>query len=187
MKLQPLNRHDMETIREWRDEVPNTLRTPYMLTQEMQREYYDTVICNRDSHTRYWAFMGDPETLPIITGEMLLADSIGVPISGQTLIGYGGLENIEWENSRAEISVLISPDHRHEGRGREAVGMILERAFSFMNLHSVHGECYTSGPVPFWQKIVAEYDAFHTWIPCTKYYQGKYHQSYYFTFERGEK
>ena len=176
MKLQPLDRLDMEQIREWRNEVQNTLRTPYMLTQEMQREYYDNVICNRGSTTRYWAFV-----------EPVLYEASGEEWPEHELMGYGGLESIEWENSRGEISLLINPDKRHEGLGREAVAMILEQAFSYLNLNSVHGECYASGPVPFWQKIVAEYDAFHTWLPATKFWQGKYHQSYYFTFERGEK
>ena len=40
MTLEPLTLEDMETIRHWRHEIKETLRTPYVLTKEMQEDYY---------------------------------------------------------------------------------------------------------------------------------------------------
>ena len=184
MKIQALSSYDMDRIRGWRDEAGETLRTPYLLTKEMQQDYYRNVICNRDSRTRYWAFV-----------EPVAADDDNEDWERDyfyDLIGYGGLENIEWENSRAEISLLIAPDRQCRGYGREAVGIILDQAFKHLNLHSVHGECYECAAVEFWQKMVAIYEklpgirSMINIVPHTKYWKGQYYDSFYFTFIKGE-
>lgn len=187
MTIAPLTANDMETIRGWRNEAMETLRTPFMLTKEMQADYYRDVICNRDSRTRYWAFVkvnpafGEYEFEPY-----------------HYLIGYGGLENIEWENSRAEISLLIGPDYRRKGYGSQAVDIILDQAFNYLNLHSVHGECYCCANVKFWESILSDEsissciggrgicESHKTYLLHTKLYNGKYHDSLHFTFIRGE-
>ena len=176
MTLRPLTQSDMQVIREWRHGVPETLRTPYMLTAEMQDEYYRTVICNRDSKTRYWA-LWDEEL--IIDYNVDWGD-----ISNEELIGYGGIENISWENGTGEMSVLIRPDMRGHGYGKCAVHMFLEQAFDFMRLGVVYGECYYCGPVAFWKKIAERYDAYSAVLPKRKYWDGQYWYSYYFSIDR---
>ncbi len=162
MILKPLSLDDMETVRGWRNSVLETLRTPYMLTREMQEDYYRKVICDRNSTTRYWGFW---------------------EISPDNFIGYGGIEHIEWENSRGEISVLINPDYRRIGYGVKAVQLILDQAFNYMNLFSVHAEVYTCANYGFWQKMADKYcDGQGVLLPCTKYYNGAYWDSYYHTF-----
>ena len=172
MRLDALTAADMEQIRVWRHEVPETLRTPYMLTAEMQADYYRDVICDRRGTTRYWALtamakgVGDSEWSP------------------SHLVGYGGIENISWENRNGEISLLLRPECRGKGYGREAVGLFLEQAFEHMNLECVYGECYMCGPWEFWEKMVVGYRHPAALLPDRKYYQGAYYGSYYFTFDR---
>ena len=166
MTLLPLDACDMEVVREWRNAMPETLRTPYLLTEEMQYNYYKDVICDRKGTTRYWALWemeADPELF----------------------VGYGGIENIQWENRLGEISVLIGPDLRGRGYGKAAVDEFLRRAFDELNLHAVWGECYLCSPaVGFWRNMVAYHGGIALELPYRKYWDGKYWGSLYFCFVR---
>lgn len=176
LTLDALTAADMEQIRVWRHGVRETLRTPYLLTAEMQRDYYERVICNRDSRTRYWAL----RTETVMRWEGITIEETR---RENVFIGYGGIENIEWENGRGEISLLIAPTRRQAGYGREAVSAFLREAFDCMRLNTVYGECYTCGPWHFWERIVerrGERSAMH---PQVKFWNGGYFDSYYFTFE----
>ena len=172
MTLRALTTDNMESVRQWRSEVQETLRTPYLLTEEMQRKYYEEVICDRRGTTRYFGFW-IPEEPPEDKWDW------------ERFIGYGGIENIQWENRAGEISILIGPTHRGKGFGREAAKRILCTAFKTLNLHAVWGECYYSSPaVVFWQNLIAEYKGFGVDLPHRKYWAGAFWPSYYFTFYR---
>ena len=181
MILKPLTEYNMEQVRLWRHQVPETLRTPYMLTEEMQQQYYRDVICNRNSTTRYWALWER-----IVTQGWSDGGAYKVKRSYDTFVGYGGIENISWANSIGEMSLLISPDHWWEGFGREAVGLFLEQAFMHMGLKYVYGECYECGPYGFWKKMLEAYGGRYTWLWARKYYDGRYWDSYYFTFSAAD-
>ena len=196
IELRPLTLADMQTIRVWRDGCRETLRTPYMLTAEMQEQYYRDVICNRDSRTRYWALWGpsvayvDISTVDERPGSHVLTH---ISSRNNLLVGYGGLENISWENGNAELSLLIGPDYRGRGYGRKAVLLFLREAFERMRLHSVYGECYKCGPWQFWEKMFGHYPESDirvmgntTWLLDRKFWDGKYWPSFYFTFYRGD-
>lgn len=176
--LRPLTLTDMQTVRRWRDECRETLRTPYMLTEEMQAQYYRDVICNRDSKTRYWGLHGNAL---ISYGRLVDGTRVAFGPGPNMLVGYGGLENISWENGNAEISLLIAPEHRRKGYGREAVKLFLCEAFDRMRLHSVYGECYESGVPQFWESLQPGY---LTHLPARKFWNGTYFASMYFTFYR---
>lgn len=60
----------------------------------------------------------------------------------------------------------------------------MDRAFRYINLETVYGECYTCGHPEFWRKCVERYGGQSTVLPKRKYYQGVYHSSLYFTFDR---
>lgn len=186
MILKPLSPEDMETVRIWREQVGETLRTPYMLTKEMQEEYYYEVICNRESHTRYWGLWIEvslkefqkyhPEIhySPIIDR---------IPAKERMFIGYGGIENIEWENRRGEISLLIGPDYRRKGYGKEAVWLFLDQAFNYLNLHTVYGEVYhCSDAFEFWKRMIWDFKGSGQTMHDRKYWNNAYWMSTYFTF-----
>jgi RimJ/RimL family protein N-acetyltransferase len=156
--LRALTLEDMEPIRKWRNASLDTLRTPFELTKEMQEDWYHGEICNRASRSRFWA----------------IEDSNGV------LIGYGGIENIQWENSIGEISLLIAPGVRGQGYGYMAAYKILERAFSQLNLKTVYAEVYESNPaIKFWDKVF--FDDYKTKLPNRKYINGLWHDSRYYS------
>jgi RimJ/RimL family protein N-acetyltransferase len=188
--LRPLSATDMEQVRLWRNAAPETLRTPFMLTAEQQQDYYRTVICDRRSTTRYWGFH---DILPIKyppeeSGIKMMPWDPSYSCKLDTLVGYGGIENIQWESSTGEISVLIGPDYQGKGYGRAAVDAILDQAFNHLNLETVWGECYhCCEAVTFWEKLVQERGGYLTQLPMRKYWNGAYWHSTYFTFYKAKK
>ena len=138
----------------WRNEVPEILRTPYPLTQEMQEEFYHKVVCSRNTSSRWWSVYDDK------------------------LIGFAGLVNIEWENSLAEISLIMSP-------WQDAVGLILDEGFGNLGLATIYGECYECSPtLDFWRGMVKKYNGYQTILPRRKRWEGRLWDSLYFSFER---
>jgi hypothetical protein len=171
LDLRKLNKYDMQEVLDERHKVPETLRTAKTLTIEEQMAWYDTQIANRESHTRYFGFYDGP-----------------------IFIGYGGLENIQWENRSAEISVLIFERFRKKGYGEKAVWAILRTAFDTYNLDNVWGECYECGNVEFWEKVNHNIRGNNegwkniiiqeTTLPRRKYFNGEYFNSYYWNYGR---
>jgi RimJ/RimL family protein N-acetyltransferase len=161
MEFRVLTRDNVELVREWRNKCLEALRTPYFLTGEQQQQFYDDVICNRNVKARFW----------------------GIWMSGQ-FIGMTGLENIEWENSCAEISLIINPEHHGKGYGNQAVDMLLDKGFNYLGLETIYGECYDCNPsIEFWKKIIEKYSADTAILPNRKLWNGSYHDSLYFSFD----
>lgn len=163
MILKPLELEDMSIIIRERNKVPETLRTPFMLNSEMQKTWFENEICNRQSRSQFWGFWNN-----------------------NTFVGYGGLENIFWQYRTAEIGLLIVEKWRGCGFGKKIFEMILDQGFHFLNLHVVWGECYYSGNVGFWEKLIKEHNAFSVDLPDRKFYNGKYYNSLYFSFVEGK-
>ena len=174
MILRPLEREDMPKIVAWRNAVLPTLRTSFPLTIEQQMDWYDREINNRDSRTRFFAFDDDHYEHNAIE-----------TVKTHGLVGYGGIENIQWENRTGEISLLINPALHKQGYGRKAVHAIIDYAFDGLNIDTVWGEVYCNNPaVNFWEKITKEYGGIMTKIPRRKYHAGQYYDSMYFAVAR---
>jgi RimJ/RimL family protein N-acetyltransferase len=229
MKLKELTLENCEQVRQWRNECLEVLRTPFLLTEEMQQRFYEETISNRNARARYWGVWGtktfdnaaiiaqmkannaawqngSAEERIRLTNENLrlgfsmgwtrdssgvwykpedtMADAEYVPnVNLDTFIGMVGLENIEWENRRAEISIILDPEYRGKGFGEQAVNLLLEQGFFFMNLEIIWGECYTCNPaLQFWKKIAKKYLARCADIPFTKFWKYQYYDSFYFAF-----
>ena len=160
MTIGPLTREDVELVRQWRNMDRGFLRTPYYLTEEMQQDFYDSVICDRMSAHRYYALRHD-----------------------ESLIGMGGLTTIEWENGLAEISLIIDPDRRGHGLGRRAVDFILDEGFCNMRLRTIWGMVYTCGPVGFWKRCIEDDGGHWIEIPWVlKRWEGQDHSGIMFAF-----
>lgn len=181
MKLDTLTRGQCQLVREWRNAEPQFLRTPYMITEKMQDDFFDNVINDRDSKHRYFAIIEDVKET-IQTSDTHFEERMN------TFIGMGGLTNIEWENGTAEISLIINPDYRRQGKGAKAVDLMLIQAFNIMRLLSVYGEVYRCGNVAFWESIVKEYepDSYRTDLPNRKYFNGVMFPSVWFSIARNE-
>lgn len=168
LHLAALSEEQCEFAREWRNAAVETLRTPFLLTHEMQRDFYRTVICDRRAPHRYWAAIH--------------------PVNVPRFVGMGGMTNIQWESGLAEISLILNPKLLGQGYGRATVDLLLDEAFSRMRLLTVVGECYECNPaVGFWRKIVASRPgASAVTLPRRKWWQGRLWDAYYFTIPAPE-
>jgi len=129
-----------------------------MITEQMQDEFYDNVINNRDSNHRYFALVEELE-----------------------LIGMGGLTNIEREHGTAEISLILQPGYRGKGNGRIAVALLRHEAIYNMRLSSLYGEVYDCGNRGFWEKVVENYGGYKTDLVKRKYWNAVMHGSMWFS------
>jgi RimJ/RimL family protein N-acetyltransferase len=181
MKLETLTREQAQEAREWRNKELHFLRTPYLITEKMQDEFFDNVINNRDSKHRYFAII---EEYTMTVEESVESGKTGVFSPNtiyQRFVGMAGLTNIEWENGTAEISLIINPEHRGRGYGKKAVDLLLDEAFKNMRLWSVSGEVYACGNVGFWEKIIKKYKAHRAVLIDRKYYKQTMYGSVWFS------
>ena len=161
MELKAPTRQDVERVRHWRNNALETLRTPYLISEEMQANFYDS-LQNRESRNRYWSIYDNDE-----------------------LIGFGGLTGIEWENGLAEISLIMGAKYRGKGLGRRAVALILDTGFGNMGLKTIYGECYEcNSAVDFWGAITKEHGGYITTIPRRKMWQGQLYDALHFSMWR---
>lgn len=174
MKLVVPTKDDCEKVRLWRNECLESLRTPYPSTKEMQEDFYRNVICNPNSPHRYWAIRESGEI-----NKIGFADS---------LVAFGGLTFIEWENRLVQISLIVNPRYRKIGVGEVAVAALLDKAFNYLNLKTVCGECYyCNSAIDFWGKMLNKYNCdFDNGVrlPNRKYWNGKYYDSLYFSIDK---
>lgn len=165
MKLSALTKDQCEIVRSWRNLNIESLRTSFLLTKEMQEEFYRNVVSNRSGIHRYWA----------------------IEDSACHFIGMGGLTYIEWENGAAEVSLIIDPDWRGLGIGDKAFALLLDQAFNSMRLNMVFGECYcVNENKKFWEKQVEKYNGYKTILEKKKFANGKFFDSLYFSITKDQ-
>jgi RimJ/RimL family protein N-acetyltransferase len=163
MKLKPPTKENLELVRQWRNECMETLRTPFMLTQEQQEDFYVT-LCSRASPHRYYELWHDG-----------------------SFIGLGGITHIQWENRCGEISLILAPDSRGIGLGRRAVAELYRTAFNELNLNMVFGEVYGCNTAwTFWIQSTDSYGGYQTDLPARKYWRGSYCGSTYFSVTKAQ-
>ncbi len=161
MTLRVLSELDCELIRTWRNKQMCHLRTSFLISEGMQKEFYQNVVCNRHSTSRYWGIHEDK------------------------LVGIGGLTDIQHENGIAEITVILCPNLLRKGYGTNTVDLLLEQAFDYMGLRTVFGECYYSNPASkFWEKVASKYSGYVTTLPDRKFWQGRWWDSLYFSINK---
>jgi len=151
MKLEPLTLEQCERVRIWRNAEMEVWRTPFMLTESMQAQFYYDRVCNRDSEHRYWAIVGEQgdEINTSMTPENPCIKTLG-----RDFIGMGGITYIQWENRIGEIILIVNPEFRRYNLGKKAVDLLLDQAFNHLNLQTVIGECYFCNSAwEFWQKL----------------------------------
>lgn len=178
LRLDALTAADVQVALAWRntDAVRLGLRTPYMLTAEMQDVFYRDTVCNRNANARWWA-VRDTEWI----------GRRDVDANWQGMMGMAGLESIQWENGLAEISLLVDPAWRGHGIGGQAVALVLCEAFERMRLMSVIAETYANNPaVGFWNRMAERYGGIQTTLPHRKFWEGRLYDSQIVTFTTEE-
>ena len=184
MKLKALSLQDLEQVRQWRNEQSAMLRTPFLLTKEQQEQFYREVICDRQANARYWGIWANVPAEVVLYSDKKEIERYKNGEKTNLLIGMVGLENIQWENRLAEISLLLLPNTMEE-YGAEALRLILHEGFMNMNLDNIYTEVYGCNPAfVFWNAIATEYDCITSILPNRKYYNGEYWYSHYINFER---
>lgn len=164
MELKSLSMFDMGKIRWWRNGQMEMLRTSFPLTQEMQEDFYENVICNRNSNSRFWGLWNK-----------------------EKFLGMCGIENIQWENRLGEISLLLNPEIITDENLQKSLKLVLQEGFNNLNLENIYTEVYTCNPQKtFWDDIVKKYKCTSSILPNRKFYIGKYHNSTYINFNRSE-
>lgn len=163
MILKALTLSDMKQISIWRNQQREILRTSFILTEEMQEQFYKDIICNRESNARY----------------------LGI-YDNYDLIGMCGLENIQRENRLAEISLILDPDYQDQAT--KALNLLLREGFMNMGLENIFTEVYDCSPYQdFW---INEYISYMDdkipmiTLPNRKYWNGKYYDSLYINFNK---
>jgi RimJ/RimL family protein N-acetyltransferase len=162
---------DCEKIRQWRNQIPETLRTPFKNTYEQQLDFYTNVLCNKSSPHKYWGIFINTEPSVKTSWQM------------NKLIGMGGITNIQWENGLGEISLILGAEFTGKGFGNQALKLLLDMGFNQLRLNNIFGECYKCNKnIGFWKKQIAKYNATAVILPARKYYNGEYYDSLYFNF-----
>jgi len=157
---QPVTMEDLVKVMEWRNKVPEALRTSRLTTIEMQERFYKRL--QDDQNNIYFSFKNDK----------------GI------LIGFAGITNISWENSNGEISLIVNPTFTKKGFGSAILEQMLDYGFNYLNLVNIYGECYRCNPnLGFWDKMCKLYNAHKVDLPNRKYWDGKYYNSMYFNIE----
>ena len=160
--LDALTAFDCEAARKWRnpESVRAGLRTPYVLTAEMQEDFYRNVVCDRNSRHRYWA---------VREGGGVVAVEIYGGAVPDVFVAMVGLTDLQWENGVAEISLMVDPDRQGKGIGTAALRLTLTEAFDRLRLLAVHGEVYEHNPaVNFWRRHADG----EVLVPYRKYWDG---------------
>lgn len=157
MKFRAIERCDLDIIRKNRNDELQFLRTPYFLTEQMQEEWYASVISNRGYSGRFFAIDHD-----------------------EKLIGYCGINPIQWENRLGEIAIMLFNQYRGAGVGKQIFKKLMEYGFDNLNLKTLYGEYYHCANVKFWESAL---DKTFTKVilPNRKYWAGKYWDSTYFS------
>lgn len=172
MRLEALTKEQCEQVRVWRNAEMECWRTPFMLTKDMQEDFYQRC-CDRNSPHRYWAIIGEMHR----RGEKT-----------ETFLGMGGITYIQWENSIGEITLIIDPTKRDKGYGEKAVDLILDQAFNHLNLKTVFGEAYlcNGSGVDFWRRVAEKCEGTLVMLPGRKFNAGVYYTSLYFSIDRDD-
>jgi RimJ/RimL family protein N-acetyltransferase len=90
-KVIPLREEDIYKIKDWRNSQLEVLRQKELLTDNMQKEYYNNVI--------------KPTFNQEHPNQILFSY-----ILNNKCIGYGGFVHISWEDKRAEVSFLVNTE-----------------------------------------------------------------------------
>lgn len=168
--LQPLTEDDALQALVWRAQQPDGLRTPRQLTDDQQKRWYKNVVCNKQANAMWWGVHG---------GAFMATDAQGRDeLIGDSLIGYGGVEHIDWHNLTGELSLLMSQaNHEHYAEARQ---LIIDTAFDQSPLVAIYAEVYAcSENVQSWEDM--EPDAV---LPYRKRLRGRWYSSAYYVWSR---
>ncbi len=114
--LSPRNSEEIEKFTEWLNDFETTdyiSKSAYITTLEGEKQYFEQNL-NKD----YIFFI--------------------VTLENDNLIGTVGLEDYDFVNRTATLGIFIgNKNYRSEGYGTEAIKLILDYGFNYLNLHNI--------------------------------------------------
>ena len=114
--LSPRSSEDVEKFTEWLNDFETTDytgRSSQLVTLEAERDY-------------------------LLTNSNPEATFVMVTLDSDEMIGTVGLERINWVNRTAELGIFIgNKEYRNKGYGTEAIELILEYGFRYLNLNNI--------------------------------------------------
>jgi RimJ/RimL family protein N-acetyltransferase len=114
--LSPRNSEDTEIFTQWLND--------FKTTDYLGRS---GALISLDGEKEYLSQNNSPEATFVI-----------VTIGENKMIGTVSLEKIDWLNRSATLGIFIGEENfRNDGYGTEAIKLILEYGFKYMNLHSI--------------------------------------------------
>lgn len=127
-QLITIRKEDIESIRLWRNNQMEVLRQKSEISAEEQQRYFQNHI--------FPTFTED-HPKQILFSFLFYNECIG----------YGGLTNIDWEASRAEVSFLVNPHRLKDGilyshDFNHFLTLLCEAAFVDVSLHRLYTETF---------------------------------------------
>ena len=127
--LRPISFEDWEKTIHWRNDVlikNSTMSHPFPITAEQEQEWYKRKLNSLDNSTIIFT---------IIT------------VSNNKNIGFVHLNEINWVNRNCYFGIVIGDkDSWGKGYGKEAVRLILNYAFSSLNMNKVYCQVLANHP-----------------------------------------
>lgn len=137
--LRPIKNEDWEKTVVWRNDLfikSSTISHPFPITAEMEKSWYEENLQNKNN-----TFL--PFTVIDKTSEKIL--------------GYFSLNNLNWISRNGFVSGAIGEKANvGKGLGREAVALLLNYAFAYLNLNKVCAYVHDGHPaLKTWLKMGA--------------------------------
>jgi RimJ/RimL family protein N-acetyltransferase len=132
-RMLPIRMEDIFLIKQWRNEQIDILRQNVLLTDDMQKIYFENVI----------------KPLFLLAQPDQILFSI---LKEGHFIGYGGLVHIDWNNKMAELSFLVETIRSKQSEIYKVdfsafLTMIKKVAFNELNFHRIFAETYDIRPL----------------------------------------
>lgn len=162
--LREIQEEDLETLLRWRNS-PDTL--PYV------RTYRPLTMLNQEEYFKKISF-----DLSMI---MFL---ICLPVENVE-IGYCGLQNINWKERSAEVSILIEKKYREKGYGEDALRLLLDYGFKNLGIHRIWAEIweYAKHSVSLFEKVGFKNEGR---LRDVHFWDGKYYDSLIYSILESE-
>ena len=123
--LSPISTEDIETYTQWMSNPRISVHTRafgVLYTTEFEKNYLQNVASNNNPNACMTAIVRAQDNL---------------------MIGSGGFFDIDYRNRNAEMGIVIGDERLHgKGYGTEATKLLLEYAFTMLNLNMVYLKYY---------------------------------------------
>ncbi len=127
--LRPIRMEDWEQTVKWRNDLfirASTVSHPFPVTDEMEKEWYENNLRSKNNSFLPFTVVSKDDAI---------------------VLGYFSLNNINWISRNGFVSGAIG-DHGNMGKGmgREAVSLLLDYAFNYLNMNKISAYVKTDHP-----------------------------------------